>query len=77
MQKKFLGLGAILATMTLTACETVQGAGRGARHLDRRGGGATGKRRGSGRNVIRSQPEGGPEGPPFSYGGWQICVTLT
>lgn len=28
MQKKFLGLGAILAMMTLTACETVQGAGR-------------------------------------------------
>lgn len=28
MSKKFLGLGAILAMMTLTACETVQGAGR-------------------------------------------------
>lgn len=28
MQKKFLGLGAVLAIMTLAACETVQGAGR-------------------------------------------------
>lgn len=28
MQKKFLGLSAVLAVMTLAACETVQGAGR-------------------------------------------------
>ncbi|WP_111558662.1 entericidin A/B family lipoprotein [Paracoccus sediminilitoris] len=28
MQKKFLGLSAILAMMALSACETVQGAGR-------------------------------------------------
>lgn len=28
MIKKFLGLGAILAMMALSACETVQGAGR-------------------------------------------------
>ncbi|MBM3606527.1 MAG: entericidin A/B family lipoprotein [Alphaproteobacteria bacterium] len=28
MQKKILGLGAVLAMMTLAACETVQGAGR-------------------------------------------------
>lgn len=28
MAKKFLGLGAVLAVMGLSACETVQGAGR-------------------------------------------------
>lgn len=28
MQKKFLGLSAIMAMMALSACETVQGAGR-------------------------------------------------
>lgn len=28
MQKKILGLTAVLAMMTLAACETVQGAGR-------------------------------------------------
>lgn len=28
MQKKILGLSAVLAMMTLAACETVQGAGR-------------------------------------------------
>lgn len=28
VQKKFLGLSAVLAMMTLAACETVQGAGR-------------------------------------------------
>ncbi|MDM7458640.1 MAG: entericidin A/B family lipoprotein [Paracoccus sp. (in: a-proteobacteria)] len=28
MKTKFLGLGAVLAVMTLAACETVQGAGR-------------------------------------------------
>lgn len=28
MNKKFIGLGAIIALMALSACETVQGAGR-------------------------------------------------
>lgn len=28
MKTKFLGLGALLAVMALSACETVQGAGR-------------------------------------------------